>query len=188
MKWIYFDDEAKCFLPTEYAKEICGLSTTEDLSDHVEVESQTGADSNDEDSTTEEMEIIADTPRTMSFAPSYSQGASDESTRASTPTENCAEDVPADMKNQKPLKQEDIADDVTMKDVSGDRKPPAGAADELGNLKVVSWPSGTVIDPGSSPWKEGKTKEATVDIVSDPQKLGNLLRLNDPNSPEFYEQ
>lgn len=51
----------------------------------------------------------------------------------------------------------------------------------------MSWPSSTVIDPGSSPWKAGETKEEPMDYVSDPKKLEELLRVNDPESPDLYK-
>lgn len=134
---------------------------------------------------------VADTPRTMSLAPSDSQGASEESTRASTPTENRAEDAAADVNFLDPFGKDgvadDVADDVTMKDVGVEKKSPADTANELGNLKVVSWPSSTVIDPGSSPGKPRRTEHETVDYASDPQKLEELLRVNDGNSPNVYK-
>ena len=149
-------------------------------SDQTEVDSQTEADSNDEDSTMEEVVTIADTPRTVSFAPSDSQDASEESTRASTPTENRSQDMPADLDSLKPFESDDIADDVTMKDLGPIENSPASAADGFGNSKVVSWPSSTVIDPGSSPWKVGTTKVRVAEDGSGPQYLDDLLRLNDP--------
>ena len=152
--------------------------------DQIEVESQIEAESNEEDSTMEDVENGTNTPRTISVAPSDSQGASEESTRASTPTENCAEDVPADIDSLKPFEQEDVADDVTMKDAGPRQNGPAGAADEL---RVVSWPSSTVIDPGSSPWMVEQTREKPFDYVSDPQKVEELLRDNETDSPDFYK-
>lgn len=125
----------------------------------------------------EDVEIGADT-RTRSLAPFDSQEASEESTRASTPTENRAEDVAADTNSRKPSEQEDVADDVTMKDVD-----PRKNSDP----KVVSWPSSTVIDPGSSPWKTEKTEQEPLDYVSDRQKIDELLRFDGSNSPDFYE-
>ena len=146
--------------------------------DQIEVESRIEADSNDEDSTMEDAEISADTPQTRSLAPFDSQEASEESTQASTPTENRAEDVAADTHSRKPSEQEDVADDVTMKDVD-----PRKNSDP----KVVSWPSSTVIDPGSSPWKTEKTEQGPLDYVSDRQKIDELLRFNGSNSPDLYE-
>lgn len=178
---------AGCFCPTEYGKELCGLSATVSRPDQNEVESQVEADSNDEDSTMEDAENGTNTPQTMSVAPFDSRNASEESTRASTPIENCDEDVPADIDSLKPFEQEDVADDVTMKDVGPGQNGPAGAADEFSKPTVVSWPSSTVIDPGSSPWKVEKTKEKPFDSVSDPQKLEGLLRDNETDSPDFYK-
>lgn len=152
--------------------------------DQIEVESDIEADSNEEDSTMEDVEISTNTPGTTSLAPSDSQGASEESTRASTPTENRAEDVPADIDSLKPFEQEDVADDVTMKDVGPRQTGPAGAADEFSSPKAV-WPSSTVIDPGSSPWKLEKTKEKPFDYASDSQKLEELLQDNETDSPGF---
>lgn len=155
--------------------------------DQTEVGSRTEANSNDEDSTMEDVGMVADTPRTMSFAPSESQDASEESTRASTPTENRADDVPADIDSFKPFEHDNVADDITMKDVGPEENIPGGAGGNLDNPKVVSWPSSTVIDPGSSPWKARKTKEGPVDYASDPQKLEELLRLSDPDLPDLYK-
>ena len=152
--------------------------------DQSEVESQVEADSKDEDSTMEDPEIST---YTGSLAPSDSHDASEESTRASTPTESRADNTPAEVDSLKPFEQEDVADDVTMKDVGPRQSEPAGAADEVRNPKVMSWPSSTVIDPGSSPWKAEKTKEEIVDYGSDPQKLEELLRIHETDSPEIHK-
>ena len=130
---------------------------------------------------------VAGTPRTVSLARSDSQDALEASTRASTLTENRAEHLPTDIDFLKPSKQDDTADDVTMKDVSPDKDSPAGAADEFANQKVVPWPSTTVIDPGSLLWKAGKTKGDPVDDGSDTQNTEELLRLNHPDSPDLYK-
>ncbi|CAD6581792.1 MAG: hypothetical protein ASARMPREDX12_000668 [Alectoria sarmentosa] len=186
-KWIYYDEGARLFWPTDYASELCEFSTTETLSDQIEIKAQTRADFSDEDSAMEDVGTIADTPRTMSFAPSDSQDASEESTRASTPTENCTEDVSAVPDSLKHFEQDDVADDITMKDAGPEKISPVGAADGFDNTKVLSWPSSTIIDPDSSPWKSEKTEEEPVDYASDPQKLEELLRFNDPDRPELYK-
>ena len=157
------------------------------MSDQIEINAQTRADFSDEDSAMEDVGTIADTPRTMSFAPSDSQDASEESTRASTPTENRTEDAPAVPDSLKPFEQDDVADDITMKDAGPEKNSPAGAADGFDNTKVLSWPSSTIIDPDSSPWKVGKTKDEPVVYASDPQKFEELLRLNDPDCPDLYK-
>ncbi len=155
----------------------------ETMSDQSEAESRTEVDSNDEDST---MEDVVTTPRTTRSAPSDSQDASEPSTRASTPTENRAESVPNDCDSLKPFEQDERADDVTMKDVCLREDGPAGTAEDFSNPKVVSWHSSTVIDPDSSPWKAGKTKEEPVDYVSNPRKPEGLLRFHDPEAPDLH--
>ncbi|KAF6225485.1 hypothetical protein HO133_009485 [Letharia lupina] len=179
-KWIRFDEVGRRFSPTAYANEICECSTAETLSDQIEIESQTEAGSNDEDSTMEDAGTVPKTPGTMSLALSDSQAASEESTRASTPTENRTEDVPA-------FERDDVADDVTMKDLGPEKAILAGTADEFRNPKAASLPSSTVIHPSSPPWKAGKTKQEPVDYASDPQKLEELLRLNEPDSSDLYK-
>ena len=154
--------------------------------DPVEVEAPSEADQNDVDSTMEDVGIIVDTPRT-SVATVDSRDALEESTRASTPTEICAKDVPADIHPFKPLDNEGDADDVTMKDCGLRKGAPARAADEYGNLKIVSWPLNPVIDPGSSPWEAGKSKEEFVDYGSDHRKLEELLQTDDPDAPNLYK-
>lgn len=72
-----------------------------------------------------------------------------------------------------------------MKDIGSRRNEPACAVNEFRNPKVVSWPSKTVIDPGSSPWKAGKTNKEVLDYASDPEKPEELLRLNNPDSADF---
>lgn len=134
----------------------------------------------------EDVGIIAATTRTMSLAPSDSQDASEESTRASTPTENQIEEVPATIDSLEPFVQDDVADDVTTRDVDCEEKLSAGATDEFHNPKAISRPSSTVIDPGTSPWKAAKTEQEPVDYASDPQKLEELLRLRDADSPDLY--
>ena len=157
----------------------------ETLSDQIEVESRVEANTNDEDSTMEDIEAVVETPGTVSLAPSDSQDASESSTRASTPTENRAEHVSTDF--LKPSELNDVSDDVTMKDFGPGNVSPTGAADEHANIKVVSWPSSTVTDPSSLPWKAGKTEGDPLDYGSESQKLEELLRLNDPNSPDLYK-
>ena len=178
MKWIYFNKETRCFSPTEYANEICGFSATGSRPDQIKVDPQVEADSVDEDSIMEDVENVVDTPQTNA---SESQLASEESTRASTPSE---EDVPPEIYTVEPSGRSDIADDVTMKDLGVKKSPPAGTTDEVGSLKVVSWPLETVIDPGSSPWKTEKPKEEILDFDSDPQKFEEFYG-NDPDSPIF---
>lgn len=145
--------------------------------DQIEVASQAEADSKDQDSTMDDVEI-------STYTPSDSQDPSEESTLASTLAENRAENAPAEIDSLKPFEQEDVADDVTMKDVGPRQNEPAGAGDRFSDPKVVSWPSSTVIDPGSSPWKAEKTNEEIVDYGSDPQKLEELLRIHETDSPE----
>ena len=157
--------------------------------DQVEVEAPSEADQNDVDSTMEDVGIIVDTPRT-SLATVDSRGALEESTRASTPTEICAKDVPADLDSLKPPENDGDADDVPMKDCGLRKGSPARAADEYGNLKIVSWPLNSVIDPGSSPWEAGKSKEEFVEFVdygSDRRKLEELLQTDDPDAPNLYK-
>lgn len=135
------------------------------------------ADPNDEDSFMEDAKINADTPQT-SLAASDSQFPSEESTRASTPTDSRAEDVPINNLAFKPLEHgdvaDDVADDVTMKDVDQKARSPKKAPDGLGTSQVVSWPSNVVIDPGSSPGKAGQSKLEPVDYDDGPQSLENL--------------
>ena len=152
--------------------------------DQVEVEAPSEADQNDVDSTMEDVGIIFDTPRT-SLATVDSRGALEESTRASTPTEIYAKDVPADIHSPKPPANDGDADDVTMKDCGLGKGTPARAADEYSNLKIVSWPLNPVIDPGSSPWEAGKSKEEFVHYGSDHQKLEELLQTDDPDAPVY---
>ena len=105
---------------------------------------------------------------TTSRAASYSQAVSEESTRASTPTEVRAGDISADSLTRPLLQNDDDADDVTMKDTNQTKSSPTGVRDDLSNSKVVSWPSATVIDPGSSPWMEKKPQEEFVDYENPP--------------------
>ena len=153
------------------------------MSDQSEVESRAEVDSNDEDSA---MEDVVTTPRTISLTPSDTQDPSEPSTRASTPTENRAEYVPNDNDSFKPWEQDERAEDVTMKDFGPRKVGSSGTAEDFGNPKVVSWPSSTVIDPGSSPWKAGKTEEEPVGYVSNPQKLEGPLRVYDLEAPDSH--
>lgn len=155
-------------------------------SDQIEVEPRKIADPNDVDSTMEDVGFIVDTPRT-SLATVDSRDALEESTRASTPTEISAKDVPTDIHSFKPPENDGNADDVTMKDCGPRRDSPAPAVDEYGNLKIVSWPLRPFIDPGSSPWEARKSKEDFVDYASDPQKLEELFQKDDPDSPNLYK-
>ena len=143
--------------------------------DQTEAQPQTEC-SNDEDSTMEDVENV-DTPRTM-FTPSESQDASEESTRASTPTENRAERVYEDVKSLNRFEHSNVDDDVTMKDADPERNTPGAAADDLGGLKFAANPPSTVIDSISSPWKAKKPKEEVVVHHSDSEK-DDLLRFHD---------
>lgn len=102
---------------------------TETMSDQTEVESQEEENSDDEDSTMEDVGFVAETPQTMDLAPSDSQNASEASTRASNPTDNRAECVSADSDSLKIFEHDDVADDITMKDVGPRKNGPASAAD-----------------------------------------------------------
>ena len=156
--------------------------------DQVKVEDHKEAESNDEDSTMEDAGSTVDTLRTQSFALSDSQDASEKSTRASTPTETCTEDVSADLGSLKHREQDNVADDVTMKDIGAEKAPPAETADEFGNLKVVPWPSGNVIDTGTSLWKEEKMKETPmVEYDPDYHKFEDIVALNHPDAPHLYK-
>ena len=135
-------------------------------------------DLNYEDSIMEDATINAETPQ-PSLAASDSQCPSQESTRASTPTENGAEDVSANNFAFKSLKNHNAADDVTMKDLDLKEREPTGAQDDLSSTKIVSWPSSAVIDPGSSPGKVGKIKEEFVDYAADQQDTDELLQRDD---------
>lgn len=144
------------------------------------------ADPNDEDSNMEDVAILVDTPRT-SIAMSDSQDASEESTRPFTPTENRAEDPPSYIYTPKPLDCDDVADDVTMRDLRPKIRSTATAANKLGTTKVVSWPPNAVIDPGSSPGQLGKIKEEFVDFDADPHELEELFQTGDPDRPNLYK-
>lgn len=188
-KWICFDEEARLFSPTEYVTEMCGFSPTvsqPNQPDQSEVEARIEADPNDEDSAMEDVGNPVNTPRT-SIAMSDSQDASEESTRASTPTENRAEDAPADIYTPKSLDYDDDDDDVTMRDPGPKIRSTTTAAKEVGTKKVVSWPSNAVIDPGSSPGQLGKIKEEFVDYDPDPHELEELFQTGDPDRPSLYK-
>ena len=148
--------------------------------DQIDVESRLEADLNDEDSIMEDAPINADTSRT-SLAASDSQCHSEESTRASTPTENRAENVPVDNFARRLLEHENVADDVTMKDIGQRVRSPTSAPDDFGTSKVVSWPPNAVIDPGSSPGKAGQSKCEPVDYAAGPQSFEELAQTD-----EFY--
>ena len=145
--------------------------------DQAEVQPQTEVDSNDEDSTMEDVGVV-DTPRTMSFAPSESQGASEQSTRASTPTEHRAEQVCEDVNSLNQFEQNNVDDDVTMRDADPEKNPSGAAADDLGSLKFAANLPNTVNASISSPWKAKNPKEEIVIHHSDSEK-DNLLRFND---------
>ena len=148
-------------------------------SDQTEVQPQTEEFSNDEDSTMEDVGIV-DTPRTMSFAPSESQDASEESTRASTPTENRADQISEDINSLNHIEHNNVDDDVTMKDADPEKNLLGAAADNLGGLKFAASPPTAVIDSVSSPLKAKNPKEEIVvhHYHSDPEK-DDLLRFND---------
>lgn len=168
---------------------MCGSSPTASQSDQLaqsEAEGRVEADPNDEDSTMEDVANLVDTPRT-SIAISDSQDASEESTRASTPTENRPENAPADVYAPKPFDYDDVADDVTMRDLGHRIRSPTSAANDLGTSKVVSWPSSAVIDPGSSPGKLGKLKEEFVEYGTDPHELEELFQTGDPDRPNLFK-
>ena len=148
--------------------------------DQMGVESRMKADSHDEDSIMEDVTISADTPQT-SLAASDSQCPSEESTRASTPTDSRAEDVPINNLVFKPLEHDDVADDVTMKDVDQKVRSPTKAPDDFGTSQVVSWPSNAVIDPGSSPGKARQSEWESVDYDAGPQDFEEHLF-----SPNLY--
>ena len=151
-------------------------------SDQLEVEARVKADPNDEDSIMEDVGIIVDTPRT-SIAMSDSQDASEESTRASTPTESRAQGAPADTYPLKPSDNDDIADDVTTRDLGHNMKSPT----RVGDSKAFPWPSSAVIDPGSSTGKSEKVEEEFVDYDTDAQKLEELLQIGDPDPHNLYK-
>ncbi len=148
--------------------------------DQFKIESQEEADSYDEDSIMEDVGSLDET------AASDSQVPSEDSTRASTPTENHLEDVSANIHISQPSEKTDIADDVTTRALRLPKSSAAGTTDEFGSLKVVSWPSGTVIDPGTSPWKTKNGKEGSVDsLPNDTIKIRELLHTDDTDSPEL---
>ena len=121
---------------------------------------------------------VVDTPQTMSFAPSESQYASEQSTRASTPTEHRAEQVCEDVNSLNQFEQNNVDDDVTMRDADPEKNPSGAAADDLGRLKFAANLPSTVNDSISSPWKAKNHKGEIVVHHSDPEK-DELLRFND---------
>ena len=143
------------------------------------------ADPNDQDSFMEDATINADTPQT-SLAASDSQCPSEESTRAPTPTDSRAEDVPINNLAFTILEHDDVADDVTMKDVDQKVRSPTKAPDDFGTSQVVSWPPNAVIDPGSSPGKEGRSKWEPVDYDAEPQHFEELDQTDDLYPPNVY--
>ena len=146
-------------------------------SDQAEAQPQTEVFSNDEDSTMEDVGIV-DTPGIMSFAPSESQDASEQSTRASTPTEHRAEQVCEDVSSLNQFEQNNVDDDVTMRDADPEKNPLGAAADDLGRLKFAANLPSTVNDSISSSWKRKNPKEEIVVHQSDPEK-NDFLRFND---------
>ena len=121
---------------------------------------------------------IVDTPQSMSLAPSESQGASEQSTRASTPTEHRAEQVCEDVNSLNQFEQNNIDDDVTMRDADPEKNPLGAAADDLDRLNFAANLPSTVNDSVSSPWKAKNPREEVVVHHSDPEK-DELLRFND---------
>lgn len=122
--------------------------------------------------------MVVDTPRTMSFTPSESQDASEESTRASTPIENRAEQMSGNINSLKQFEHSNDDDDVTMKDADPEKNNLGAAAVDFGGLMVAAEPPRTVIDSGSSPWKAKNSREEVVVHHSDDEKEA-LLRFND---------
>ena len=146
-------------------------------SDQTEAQPQTEVYSDDEDSTMEDAGIV-NTSRTMSFAPSESQDASEQSTRASTPTEHRAEQVCEDVISHNQFEQNNVDDDVTMRDADPERNPLGAAAVDLGRLKFAANLPSTVNDSISLPWKAKNPKEEIVVHHADAEKE-ELLRFND---------
>ena len=142
------------------------------------------SDSTDEDSTMDDAGFVPDTPRTASIALSDSQVASEESTRASTPTENRIGGSPSDVVTLKAIGDGGVADDATMRGIGAPQRPVSSDTGKSSNLKAIPWPSGTVIDPGTSPWKAKKLKEEGVDFASDAEQREGLLYLGDQ---DMYE-
>ena len=120
----------------------------------------------------EDVVINIETPQT-SLAATDSQCHSEESTRASTPTENGAEDIPANSFALKPPENDDAADDVTMKDLGLKTSSPTNAPGNFAS-NVATWPSSAVIDPGSSPGEAGKLRKESVDYGADPPDVEEL--------------
>ena len=161
-------------MPSDHANKICGPPSMVIQPDQTEVEDQTEASINDEDSIMEDVANSVVT-RTTSIAPSYSQAASDESTRASTPTEIRAGDTTDDHLAHSLFQNDNDADDVTMKDPNQKQDLQAGVRDKFDNSKVESWPS--------SPWKAQKPQEESMDY-DNPEDLFNT---NDPDAPRLYK-
>ena len=140
----------------------------------IEAEDRIEAGSNDEDSIMEDAENPVDT-RTTSIAASYSQAASEESTRASTPTEVRAGDTTADHLAHSLFQNDNDADDVTMKDPNQKQDLRAVDRDKFGNSKVESLPS--------SPWKAQKPEEESMNY-DNPEELFNT---DDPDAHRLYK-
>ena len=143
------------------------------------------ADPNEEDSTMEDATINADTPQT-SLAASDSQCSSQESTRAPTPTDSRTKDAAINNLAFKNLEHDDVADDVTMKDVDQKVGSPTKAPDDLDNSQVFSWPPNAVNDPGSSPGKARQSKWETVDYDTEHQNFERLVQTDDLYPPNVY--
>lgn len=152
--------------------------------DQIGDESRMEADPNDEDSIMDDAMFNADTPQT-SLAAFDSQCPSKESTRASTPTDSRAEDGSINNLDFKPLEPDDIADDVTMKDLDPKVGSSTKAPDEFSTSQLVSWPSNAVTKPGSSPGKAGQSKLEVVDYDAGPQNFEELVQTDDLYSPNL---
>lgn len=130
----------------------------------------------------EDATINADTPQ-PSLA---SQCPSEESTRASTPTDSRPENVSTNNLAFKLLEHDDIADDATMKDHDQKVTSPT-KADDFSTSQVVPWPSIAATDRGSSPGKAGQSKRKPVNFDAEPQNFEELVPTDDLYSPNLYE-
>ena len=106
----------------------------------------------------EDVGTNVDTPRTTSVDDSLYY--SEKSTRVSTPTENRAEELSDSIDSAKPLEQDDVADDVTMKDIGP-----------------------TALESDPSYWKVRKIKK-DADYDSDLEKFEELPMVDEN---DFFE-
>ena len=143
--------------------------------DQSNVESRLEAEPNDEDSVMEDATINdnPDTPQTIS-------------TRASTPTDSRAENVPNNDLAFKPSENDDDADDVTMKNLDQEVRSTTQAADDLGTSQPASWPPFASIDRGSTPGQAGQSKWKPVNYEAEPQNLEELVQADDVYSTNLY--